>query len=216
MLRFFNRLHHHLDQRHDTEMAGISGVDFSVARCERRVPRIDGADFTDDVVGNLYRRNVVVEIWGSLDARPGAGGRQPTAQMNYLVVPIRRGVVPGSAKVPGVLRFNYPDGEIVATDFVELVSNADLHAFVASAIGVSAFDGEDYALAHQMLCRAGSQLAHTEQRLSAAPATKLQAQRIGELRSFLREVASRSIREAKQRGQQGLFAQLLDPENPCP
>ncbi len=216
MLRFFNRLQEYLDQRRDSEMAGIKGVDFRVARCEKRVPAIDGHDFTDDVVRNLYDRGVVVEIWGQLDAKQKGGARvTPTAQINYLLVPVKRGVVAGSERVPGVLRFNYPDAEIVATDFVDLVSNGDLHAFVATAIGVMAFDGEDFALAHEMLCKAGSQLSRTEKRLAQGAETKPQSEGIQRLRAFLRDLASKAIVEARKKPAAAAFARLLEPSNPC-
>ena len=218
MLRFFNRLQEYLDQRRDSEMAGIKGVDFRVARCEKRVPAIDGHDFTNDVVRNLYDRGVVVEIWGTLDAKQQGGNRvSPTAQINYLLVPIKRGIVAGSEKVPGVHRFNYPDAEIVATDFVDLVSNMDLHAFVATAIGVMAFDGEDFALAHEMLCKAGSQLSRTEKRLALKAETKPQSEGIQQLRAFLRDLAGKAIAEARKKPSAAVptFARLLEPGNPC-
>lgn len=210
MLLFFDRLHHHLDERLDREMAGLDAASFRVARCERRVPQIDGLDFTDDVVRSLHGSKVVVEIWGRLDRGPG-GKRQPTARMNYLLVPIRRGVVKGSEKLPGMLSFDYPDRDIAASDFVDLVSNADLHAFVASAIGVSAFDNADYQLAYQMLCRASGQLKRTAARL---PASKRQTKDIRELNAFLLGVAGESL--AKARKLKLDFALLQEPANPCP
>ncbi len=200
MLGVFNRLQEHLDQRRDLEMAGIESVEFRVARCEKRVPAIDGQEFTGDVVRSLYSRNVVVEIWGRLDAKRQPGNRvDPSAQMNYLLVPIKHGSVAGSERVPGIHRFNYPDREIVATDFVDLVSNADLHAFVTTGIGVMAFDGEDFALAHEMLCKASGQLARTKQRLSANPSTKAQGESIQQLRAFVGDLAGRAIVEARKK-----------------
>ena len=218
MLRFFNRLQEYLDQRRDSEMAGIKRIDFRVARCEKRVPAPDGHDFTNDVVRNLYDRGVVVEIWGTLDVKQQGGKPvSPTAQINYLLVPVKRGVVEGSDKVPGIHRFNYPDAEIVATDFVDLISNMDLHAFVATAIGVMAFDGEDFALAHEMLCKAGSQLSRTEKRLALKAETKSQSEGIQQLRVFLRDLAGKAIVEARQKPSAAVpaFARLLEPSNPC-
>jgi hypothetical protein len=178
------------------------------------VPAIDGSEFTADVANNLYSRNVVVEIWGRLDRRGGPGQPlRPTAQMNYLIVPIRSGVLPGSSAVPAMHRFDYPDREIVATDFVQLVSNGDLHAFVASAIGISAFYGNDFKLAQEMLCRSASELARTEGRLMAAAATQPQARSIGKLRAYLLEVAGKSIAAGRNQSPQ---LRLLNPANPCP
>lgn len=212
MLEVFNRLHQHLDERADREMAGLREVRFHVARCENRIPAVDGADFTDDLVRSLHGRKVVVEIWGTFDRRGGG----PAAQINYLLVPIRHGVVEGSKNVSAMHRFDYPDRQIVASDFVDLVSNADLHAFVASAIGVGAFDNNELALAHQMLCRAVSQLARTADRLAAEPLTQPRSQRIRELNGFLIALAGESIVAGRKQNPQPDFAQLQNPENPCP
>lgn len=216
MLRFFDRLHEHLDQRRDLEMAGLEKVEFSVARCEKRIPAIDGSDFTSDVVRSLYGRKVVVEVWGSLDGRKVGNKLQPSAQINYLVVPIRQGVGAGAGKVPGIHRFNYPDRDVVASDFLDLVSNADLHAFVMAAIGMTAFDGNDFSLAHQMLCKAGARLARTEAGLVAAPQTKVQGEGIRDLRVFLLKIAGQAITEARRDAKAAPpFARLHDPADPC-
>lgn len=216
MLRFFNRLHHHLDQRRDTEMAGIDHVNFRVARCESRVPAIDGSEFTENVVRSLYNQSVVVEIWGELELQRVAGSRRPRAQINYLLVPVKRGRIEGSANVPGIHRFDYPDRDIVATDFVDLISNADLHAFVAAAIGITAFDGEKFPLAHEMLCKAGAQLARTERMLGQRPETRAQAAQVRQLGEFVATLASRAIVDARKSGSPApAFATLLDPADPC-
>jgi hypothetical protein len=217
MLGFFNRLHDYLDQRRDQEMMGIAAVNFRVARCQGRVPAIDGSEFTDRVIRSMDGDNVVVEVWGALDVVRAPGqAPQPTAQMNYLVVPVKRGRVPGSASVPGIHRFHYPDGSIVAADFVNLISNADLHAFVAAAIGVTAFDGDEYPLAHEMLCKARSQLLVTERRLAARAASQQQGRQIASLRQLLLDLARKSIESARRRsGTPPTFAVLHEPAEPC-
>ena len=218
MLRFFDRLQLYLDQRQDIEMAGIKQVDFRVARCEKRIPTIDGNEFTEPVVSSLYNNKVIVEIWGKLDVEKRGNKASPIAQINYLIVPIQRGRVAGSQKLSGIQRFNYPDAEIVSTDFIDLVSNMDLHAFVATAIGVFAFDDQDYPLAHEMLCKAGAQLARTEKRLARKPETQTQSDGIQQLRAFLKEVAGKTIVEARKKTPSNipLFARLQDQSNPCP
>lgn len=217
MLRMFNRLHQHLDQQRDAEMAGLEAANFRVARCENRIPAIDGADYTPDVVRSLYGRKVVVEIWGELDQTFDAKKRpHPSAQINFLLVPIRHGVVKGSEKLSAVHRFNYPDRQIVATDFVDLVSNVDLHAFVAAAIGVRAFDNNEFHLAYQMLCRGAAQLKRTADRLAAEPATKMHSDQVRELHRFLTAVAGESVAAGRKLTPPLPFAMLQEPQNPCP
>lgn len=220
MLKVFDRLQLYLDQRQDEEMAGItSAVNFRVVRCINRVPALDGGDFTEDVVRNLYTRAVVVEIWGKLDStRVNGAPKDPQAQINYLIVPIKRGSVSGSDPALGIQRFTYPNGEIFATDFVDLISNMDLHAFVATGIGVMAFDAEEYAVAHQMLCLARTQLSKTARRLASTASTAPHSEKIETLRVFLKDLATRTIVKAKSliSGNRPSFAILQSPENPCP
>lgn len=217
--RFFTGLQLQLHQDSDLAMAGLDDklrkeTQFSVALCAGRVPRIDGSEFTSDVASHLFSRNVVVEIWGRLDRRPdGAKQPKPSAQINYLIVPIHSGVLPGSDQVPGLHRFQYPDREIVANDFIELVSNADLRAFVASAIGVSAFFGAKHDVAYPVLCGSVSELERIERRIAASAGAQSQVRRIGELRAYLTGLAGQSLVAARKLKPQLI---LVDPANPCP
>jgi hypothetical protein len=208
----FNRLHLHLDQRQDLEMAGLNTVDFRVARCENRQPAIDGADFTSDLVDSMYSRGVVVEIWGSLDASRTGGRFTPKAQMNYLLVPVMQDL--GDQKT-GIHRFNYPDSEILALDFVDLISNTDLHAFVAAGIGVMAFDDGDYTQAHTMLCMGAADLARTQRRLAANPQTARQSLQIKAVRDYLYDLAAQSIDEASGFDSPPRFAEFFQVGDPC-
>jgi len=217
MLLFYNRLQEYLDQHRDLEMAGISHVPFRVARCEGRIPAIDGKDFNRRVVRSLYIRGVVIEIWGMLDAkRVNSQRTNLSAQMNYLLVPVKLRALEDSKDLPGIHRFNYPDTEIVATDFIDLISNSDLHTFVAAAIGVMAFKDEAYQTAHEMLCKAYPQLGHIQERLAAKPPTKAQSKEIKKLRDFLLNLAGEAIVKARNLpGTIPIFAKLQDEKNPC-
>lgn len=215
MVAFFNRLQEHLDQRRDLEMAELASAPFRVARCEGRVPEIDGKDFTREVVRSLYNRNVVIEIWGALDADRQNGARvSPRAQINYLLMPLRRAGDEGKATAPSLHRFNYPDQDIVATDFVDLISNGDLHAFVAAAIGMMAFDGDDFARAHQFLCVASPKLARIQRRLAQNPGTRPQAETVASLRGFVLKLAADALGQAGT-GASPALALLQSPDNPC-
>jgi hypothetical protein len=215
MIAFFNRLQEHLDQRRDLEMADLATAPFRVARCEGRLPELDGQDFTREVVRSLYNRSVVIEIWGELDVARGPGGRlAPTAQMNYLIMPIRKAADDSALDVPGLHRFRYPDAEIVATDFLDLVSNGDLHAFVAAGIGVMAFDGSDHVKAHQFLCNAVPRLQRIEQRLAQRPESRAQGQSLQRLRLHLLGLAAQSVARLRTSPSGGL-AQLQSESQPC-
>ena len=213
MLRFFDALQEHLDQRRDLEMAGLPVAPFRVARCVGRVPSIDGKDYTREVVRSLYDRSVVIEIWGRLDGETKGDKRvSAKAQMNYLITPVRRAGDDGKATAPSLHRFNYPDGEIVATDFIDLVSNADLMAFVATAIGLMAFDSDDFKSAQQFLCAASPRLERIVKRLEAQPATKAQSDSVRQLRAFALERAGAAV---KQLSGTAATAALFNAADPC-
>lgn len=213
MLRFFDALQEHLDQRRDLEMAGLPVAPFRVARCVGRVPSIDGKDYTREVVRSLYDRSVVIEIWGRLDGETKGDKRvSAKAQMNYLITPVRRAGDDGKATAPSLHRFNYPDGEIVATDFIDLVSNADLMAFVATAIGLMAFDSDDFKSAQQFLCAASPRLERIIKRLEAQPATKAQSDSVRQLRAFALERAGAAV---KQLSGTAATAALFNAADPC-
>lgn len=214
MVSFFNRLQEHLDQRRDLEMAELASAPFRVARCEGRVPAIDGKDFTREVVRSLYNRNVVIEIWGELDADLKNGERTNLrAHINYLLMPLRRASDSGKPAAPSFHRFNYPDHDIVASDFVDLISNGDLYAFVATAIGMMAYDGDDFAQAHQLLCIASPKLARIQQRLALSPQTQAQSQTIASLRGFVRNLAADAM--ARAGTSSPALALIASADDPC-
>lgn len=199
MLKEFDRLHLYLAQRRDQDMAGLIGIPFKVARCAGRVPAIDGADFTADVVRSLYTRSVVIEVWGFLDRAPRVGGvASPKAQMNYLLMPLSRAHHERGLQVPALHRFDYPDGDIRAADYVGLVSNRDLYAFVASAIGVMAFDGDEFPKAHEYLCAAFGRLGAVRERLVKHPQGRAQAAEVESLRQHVLGLAGKALEQIRK------------------
>lgn len=220
MLKEFDRLHLHLAQRRDEDMAGLIGIPFKVARCAGRVPAIDGADFTADVVRSLYTRSVVIEVWGFLDRAPRVGGvASPKAQMNYLLMPLSRAHHERGLQVPALHRFDYPDGDIRAADHVGLVSNRDLYAFVASAIGVMAFDGDEFPKAHEYLCAAFGRLGAVRERLVKQPQGQGQAQaaEVEALRQHVLSLAGKALEQIRKRAPAGANAEagLQVSAQPC-
>lgn len=215
--KFFNRLYDQLDQRRDAEMAGIATVPFRVARCEGRTPTFDGSEFTQPLVKRLLDERVVIEVWGQLGSRRVGGRTEPTAQMNYLIVPVRRANDLGTARAPSLHRFNYPDGEIHAADHVGLISNLDLHAFIAAAIGARAFDRDEFARAHEFLCKSSARLSVIKARLARTPSTKAQSDVIENLRVYAVELAGNARKQIGAAVDKPAAAsvRLQDPDNPC-
>jgi hypothetical protein len=204
MLAVFDRLQKHLDQREDLEWLLSPDIPVRVARCEKRTPAIDGRDFASPaLVESLNNRGVLLEIWGMLD-------QGPRAQINYLLVPVRNSANNGETDVPSMLRFDYPATGMIAADYVDLLSNADLHAFIAASLGAKAFKQRKLDIAHEYLCKASPRLLQIEQRLATAPATQAQAQSIRRLRGYLLALATRAVKEAPSP-----VVALQNPANPC-
>lgn len=217
MLGLFNRLHDHLDQKRDLEMAGISAMPFRVARCEGRKPKPDGSEFTSALVNRLLNEKVVIEIWGQLGARRSGRGNEPTAQMNYLVLPARRAGKDGRTPVPSLHRFNYPDRDIKSDDYVALISNQDLLAFITAAIGIRAFDNDQFQQAHEALCKASAKLEVISRQLALADNTRAQSGLIDELRAYAVSLARTArLRIGAATGKTVNASVLLqDPASPC-
>lgn len=217
MLTFFNRLYDHLDQKRDREMAGLGTIPFRVARCAGRKPKPDGSDFSAPLVERLLNENVVIEIWGQLADRHLDGRAVPSAQMNYLVLPIRRATDGGSVQVPSHHRFNYPDRGINSKDYVALISNQDLYAFLNAAIGTRLFENDRFVQAIQFLCKAGATLGTIGVQLARIENTKAQSKSINDLRTHVLTLArkARSSVSAVADKQASASARLLELDDPC-
>jgi hypothetical protein len=135
---------------------------------------------------------VLLEVWGVVDR----DGTPPvlSAQINYLLVPLRfaadqRETVPGALQ-----RLRYPEaGAAPATDAVQLISRPlDLDAFIASALGLKLLRERAYEPAHANLCRASSLLgAMLKRPITGRSKTELTA-----LHGFVQDSAARTLREA--------------------
>jgi hypothetical protein len=129
-------------------------------------------------------------------------------------MPIRRAADDGETGVQGLHHFRYPDGDIVATDFLDLVANGDLHAYVASAIGAMAYDGSDYRVAHPLLCAAAARLGRVERRLAARSESQAQSQEVRTLRLHLLTLAAKSVARLQASNSAGLVG-LQSAAQPC-
>lgn len=137
--------------------------------------------------------------------------------MNYLIVPLRNANNRGSTRAPSMHRFNYPDGDVRAGDHVALISNLDLHAFIAAAIGARAYERDEFARAHEFLCKASARLGVIKARLASAPASRAQSGVIEELRAYTVELAGAARQRIGSAADSPAAAsvRLQDPANPC-
>ena len=217
LLVFFNRLWGHLDQKRDAQMAGIDAVPFRVARCEGRKPKLDGSEFTPKLVARLLNEKVVIEVWGQLGTRQVGSRNEPTAQMYYLIVPVRHASNERSTQAQSLHRFNYPDRDIKSDEHVGLISNLDLYAFIVAAIGVRAFEKEAFAQAHEFLCKSNATLGAIKTRLAQSSGTQAQSVDIESLRAYVVDLAGKSRKQIDKAVDKRAApsVRLQNPNDPC-
>jgi hypothetical protein len=138
--------------------------------CRDRAPQ-DVTDFNPTIVDSLNGHRVLVEIWGQIEARTGAGVQR--AQLNFTLVPVTfydRPVVPAggfSAAYQQRLRGNPDD---LAKLFGEF---SDLKAYVSVAAGVKSLKEHDYDQANLCFCRASALLGQPPAGMEPAVRTSL-------------------------------------------
>lgn len=210
---FFQRLWEHLDQKRDAQMAGIVSVPFRVAHCKGRKPKLDGSEFTKDLVKSLLSNQVVIEVWGRLGTRQVGNRKEPTAKMYYLILPVRKASNDRSTQAPSLHRFDYPDRDIKSDEHVGLISNLDLYAFIVAAIGLRAFENEEFAQAHEFLCKSNATLGAIKIRLAQSSGTQAQRVDIESLRAYVVDLAGKSQKAVDKRVAPSV--RLQNPNDPC-
>ncbi len=212
---FMDRLWFFLDQDRERRWIESSDLPVGFALCQGRKPSLDGREFDAQLVDLLYNKGVLVEIWGTLDARAANGGLSDRqAHIGYLLVPVEF-VTRAGGGPSGKFFVRYsetPGGE--AEDFLEFFRNTtDLDAFVAVSLGVKALRAGDFPLAQGNLCRARLML---EQQLQRGQVAGQRKARLRELAAYAGEAAAEAIRSARQQGGDPTSLDLLDPAQPCP
>jgi hypothetical protein len=213
--RFLNQLQFALDQERDERWINPRATPVAFKACPRRVPALDGSEFSPELVEQLHGQRVLMEVWGVLDRDAG----QVSAQINYLLVPLRfaadqREEVQG-ALPPGLQRLRYPEaGAAPTADAVQLIARPqDLDAFIASALGLKLLRERAFEPAHANLCRAASLLGEMLKRpLAGRGKADLAA-----LREHVLASAGRTLKDAladPAYPRAGLL-RLQNPAQPC-
>lgn len=198
---FLQRLQFELDRNRDGRWINAPSTDVTFIACPGRAPSLDGQDFDETLVDGLHTRGVLLEVWGTLDAEPGAAAGAPTqlrAQMNYLLVPMQFAANRREADTAPLQRLRYPESgsahaAAAAQDPVQLIARPlDIDAFVAAAFGYKLLRGRSYELAHANLCRADSLL----EAIALRPLTGRSKTELATLRGFVLASAGRAVGEA--------------------
>jgi len=197
---FLQRLQFELDRNRDGRWINAPSTDVTFVACPGRTPSLDGQDFDETLVDGLHTRGVLLEVWGSLDAEPGAAAGAPPqlrAQMNYLLVPMQFAANLREADPAPLQRLRYPEAGAAhaasVQDPVQLIARPlDIDAFVAAAFGYKLLRSRSYELAHANLCRADSLL----EAIALRPLTGRSKTELATLRAFVLASAGRAVREA--------------------
>lgn len=211
--RFLNKLQFELDQARDERWINPGATPVAFRACPRRAPALDGSEFSAEVVEQLNDQRVLLEVWGAVDR----DGTPPvlSAQINYLLVPLRFAADQRETVPAGLQRLRYPEAGAAPTqDAVQLVSRPlDLDAFVATALGLKLLRERAFDAAHANLCRAHGLLgAMLKRGLTGRSKTELAA-----LREHVNASAARTLREAladPAYPKAGLL-RLQQPAQPC-
>lgn len=211
---FLRRLQFALDRERDEQWINPDATPVAFRACPRRAPALDGSEFSPEVIEQLNDQRVLLEVWGAVDR----DGTPPalSAQMNYLLVPLRfaadqREAVPAAA----LQRLSYPEaGAAPARDAVQLVARPqDLDAFIATSLGLKLLRERRFDPAHANLCRATRLLgAMLKRPLAGRAKTELAA-----LHRFVQDGAAKALREAladPAYPKAGLL-RLQNPAQPC-
>lgn len=211
--RFLNKLQFELDQEHDAQWINPGATPVAFRACLKRAPALDGSEFIPEVVEQLNDQRVLLEVWGVVDR----DGTPPalSAQINYLLVPLRFAADQRETVPAGLQRLRYPEAGAAPTqDAVQLVSRPlDLDAFVATSLGLKLLREHDYDHAHANLCRAHGLLgAMLKRPLAGRAKTELTA-----LHDYVLASAARTLHEAladPAYPKAGLL-RLQQPAQPC-
>jgi hypothetical protein len=210
---FLRQLQFELDQNRDGQWIKSPSTDVRFVACFGRAPELDGQDFSPALVDGLHTRPVLLEVWGALGSEPGGAG--PSAQMNFLLVPLQQAANQQEGMPAALQRLRYPEaGAAPVQDPVQLIARPlDIDAFVAAAFGFKLLRERSHELAHSNLCRASSLLARMAQR----PLTGRSKADVAALREFVLLSAGRAVREATTDAAYPPLGKLRlqDPVKPC-
>lgn len=211
--RFLTKLQFELDQERDERWINPGATPVAFRACLKRAPALDGSEFSAEVVEQLNDQRVLLEVWGAVDR----DGTPPalSAQINYLLVPLRFAADQREAVPAGLQRLRYPEAGAAPTqDAVQLVSRPlDLDAFIATSLGLKLLRERTYDPAHANLCRAQGLLgAMLKRGLTGRAKADVTA-----LREHVLASAARTLREAladPAYPKAGLL-RLQQPAQPC-
>lgn len=184
-----------------------------ISYCEGRKPR-GVSDFNKDMVEKLHSRDVILEVWGSLDTRTEeSDSLLHEARIYYLLIPVWIETY-GRPVQPGMQFAEYTSGSSsTAGKHLDLLQDApEMRIFVEIGIGINLLLNEEYDEARKFLCSARLQL---EQFLrSALPDGP--SERETALIEYVDQVARQTVSMAKSNPHYQDALRLIADDAECP
>ncbi|WP_143135962.1 hypothetical protein [Burkholderia ubonensis] len=135
-------------------------VPYQAIWCKGRSPR-DGSAFNSTVTDALNSSNVMLEVWGTLDAKIAHGHvSDRVARLGYTIIPVRFYESAGPAGLSGIYQVEYAGspgqpGQLM----VNLLGQAqELKAYWKVAVGIKAMKANAYDVARGYLCQAAVEM----------------------------------------------------------
>lgn len=184
----------------------------NVLQCRGRRP-VDESEFSRGIVDALNSRDVLIEVWGTLDANVEDHEiRDRVALIGYAVIPVRY-YENASATLPGIYIVRYSKQSFGPTKaFLDMLGQAiEFDAFTAVAFGVKSFKVHNYDQALQYLCKADILLNESTRQPSGESDPKRKA-----LIAYVRRVAGDCVSAARADPNYQGAIRLLLKNGPCP
>ncbi len=152
MARVVDRLNAKLSNDVD-EFHLIGGTPVVIVRCPDRHPQGRG-DFDAPMVEQLNLRQVVLEVWGTVQSEDRGGIKGYVASLEYVLIPARANELGGNPPRSVYASERWQKVASLPEDIQKLFSqDGDLGLYTHVAVGMKSLETRKYDQAFQFLCR---------------------------------------------------------------
>ena len=152
MARVADRLNAKLSNDVD-EFHLIGGTPVVIVRCPDRRPQGKG-DFDAPIIEQLNLRQVVLEVWGTVQSEDRGGIKGYVASLEYVLIPARANELGGKPPRSAYTSERWQKVASLPEDIQKLFSQeSDLGLYTHVAVGMKSLETKRYDQAFQFLCR---------------------------------------------------------------
>lgn len=177
------------------------------------------SDFDEDIVEELNSDDVILEVWGSLNASRDDAGHitKRSALIEYTVVPVRfyEFFKSSDRQLPGIYSVEYPKSRNESiSDSVDLLDTAmEFNAYAAIGLGIKSMKANNFELALKYLCKADVLLSDALSEQLNEPRSNKEKKLI----KYVRDSAKKTVMYAKSdTSYTGALKLFPDGDSPCP